>query len=105
MSLTRDAKSDFRLQTLYPWLARRMPRTAAGLSAGACRTSRALRALTVRTAGLARGLSTTGASGRLAVLFGQSGPGLVLAPGVVPNVRQPRVERHLQTGGSVQGTN
>ena len=86
-------------------LARRMPRATAGLAAGPCRTSRAPRALTARTAGLARGPSTTGASGRLAVLLRQSGPGLVLAPGVVANVRRPRVERHLQTGGSVQGTN
>ena len=72
----------------------------AGLAAGACRTSRSPRPL---TAGLARGPSTTGASGPVAtgasgpvaVLLGQSGPGLVLAPGVVPNVRRPREERHL----------
>ena len=90
-------------------LARHMPRTGAGLAAGACRTSKALRALTARTAGLARGPSTTGASGPVAtgasgpVFLGQSGPGLVLAPGVVPNVRPPREEQHLQPRGSVQG--
>ena len=47
-------------------LARHMPRTGAGLATGACRTSRAPRALTARTAGLARGPSTTGASGPVA---------------------------------------
>ena len=94
-------------------LARHRPRGGAGLAAGACRTSRVPRALTAHTAGLARGPSTTGASGpvatgasgRLAVLLGQSGPGLVLAPGVVPNIRRPRKERDLQMRGSVQGTN
>ena len=51
-------------------LARHMPRTGAGFAAGACRTSRAPRAFTARTAGLARGPSTTGASGPVAVLLG-----------------------------------
>ena len=51
------------------------------------------------------GLVATGASGRLGVLLGQSGQGLVLALGVVPNIRRPRGERDLQMWGSVQGTN
>ena len=84
-------------------LAQRMPGVV--LAAAPCRTSRAPRALTALTAGLARGPSTTGASGRLALLLGQSGPGLEPAPGVAPNVRRPRAERDLQTGRSVQGTN
>ena len=72
-----------------------------------CRASRAPRALTALTAGLARGPSTTGASGRLALLLRalHKGPGLESAPGVVPNVRRPRVERDLHTRRSVQGTN
>ena len=71
------------------------------------------RSLTAHTAGLARrpsttgacGLVATGAFGGLGVLLGQSGPGLVLALGVVPNIRRPRDERDLQMWGSVQGTN
>ena len=94
-------------------LARHMPRGGAGLAAGASRTSRAPRSLTAHTAGLAWrpsttgacGLVATGASGRLGVLLGQSGPGIVLALGVVPNIRRPRGERDLQMWGSVQGTN
>ena len=82
-----------------------MPRTGAGLAANPYRTSRAPPTLTAPAAGLARGPSTTAASERLAVLLWQSGPGLEPAPGVVPNVRRPRVERDLQTGRSVQGTN
>ena len=72
-----------------------------------CRASRAPRALTALTAGVARGPSTTGPSGRLALLPGllHTGPGLESASAVVPNVRQPHVERDLQTGRSVQGTN
>ena len=83
-----------------------MPRTGAGFALAPC-TSRPPRELTALTAGLARGPSTTGASGRLAVLLGllHTRLGLESAPGVVPNVRQPRVERVLQTGRSVQGTN
>ena len=41
-------------------------------------------------------------SGRLAVLLGQSGPRVVLALGVVPNIRRPREERDLQMWGSVK---
>ena len=89
------------------------PAGGAGLAAGACRTSIPPRALTAHTAGLARGPSTPGASrpvatgtcGPVAVLLGQSGPGLVPAPGVAPNVRRPRGEQHLQMRGCVQGTN
>ena len=94
-------------------LARHMPRGGAGLAAGACRTSMPPRALTARTAGLARGPSSPGASrpvatvacGPVAVLLGQSGPGPVLSPGVVPNVRRPGEKRQLQMRGCVQGTN
>ena len=86
-------------------LARHMPRGGAGLAAGACRTSRAPRALTARTAGLARGPSTTGASGPVATGAAGLVDVLVFAPGVVPNVRRPREERHLQMRGSVQGPN
>ena len=86
-------------------LARRMPRTGAGLAMASCRASGAPRTLTAPTAGLAWGPSTTGASGRLAVRLGVSGPGFELAPGAVPDVRRPRVERDLQTGRRVQGTN
>ena len=76
-------------------------------------TSRAPRALTMHIAGLARRPSTTGAYGpvvtgasmRLAVLLGHSGLGLVLALGVVPNIRRPRGEQDLQMWGSVQSTN
>ena len=39
------------------------------------------------------------------MLLGQSGPGLVLALGVVPNIRRPSGERDLQMWGGVQGTN
>ena len=46
-----------------------MPRIGAGLAVTPGRASRAPRALTALTAGLARGLSTTGASGRLALLL------------------------------------
>ena len=92
-------------------LARHMPRGGAGLAAS--RTSRAPQPLTAHTAGLARRLSTTGACGLVAtgafgglgVLLGRSGPRLVLALGVVPNIRRPRGERDLQMWGSVQGTN
>ena len=79
-------------------LARHNPGTGAGLAAVACQTSGAPRAFTARTAGLARGPSTTGASGPVAVLLGQSGPGLVLAPGVVPNVWRPRVDGTYRRG-------
>ena len=92
-------------------LARHMPRGGAGLAAS--RTSRALRSLTAHTAGLAWRPSTAGACGLVAtrafgglcVLLGQSGPGLVLALGVVPNIRRPSGERDLQMWGCVQGTN
>ena len=46
------------------------------------------------TAG-ACGLGATGAFGGLGVLLRQSGPGLVLALGVVPNIRRPSGERDL----------
>ena len=84
-----------------------MARTGAGLVVAPCSASRAPRALTVLTAGLARGPSTTGASGRLALLLGRlhTGPGRESAPAVVSNVRRARMERDLQTGRSVQGTN
>ena len=84
-----------------------MPRTVAGLAVAPCRASGAPRALTALNAGLARGPSTTAASGRLALLLGllHMGPGLESAPGMVPNVRRPRVEQDPQTGRSVQGTN
>ena len=68
--------------------------------------SRAHGGLTALTAGLARGLSTTGAAGRLALLLGHLHT-LVRCeppPGVVPDVRQTSVKRDLQTGRSVQGT-
>ena len=73
-------------------LARHMPPGGAGLAAS--RTSRALRPLTAHTASLAWcpstagacGLVATGTFGGLGVLLGQSGPGLVLALGVVPNI-------------------
>ena len=92
-------------------LARHMPRGSARLAAS--RTSRALRPLTAHTAGLAWrpstagacGLVATGAFGGLGVLLGQSGPGLVLALGVVPNIWRPSGERDLQMCGGVQGTN
>ena len=92
-------------------LARHMPPGGARLAAS--RTSRALRPLTTHTAGLAWrpstagacGLVATGAFGRLGVLLGQSGPGLVLALGVVPNIRRPSGERDLQKWGGVPGTN
>ena len=82
-------------------LARHMPLGGAGLPAS--RTSRALRPLTAHTAGLAWcpstagacGLVATGAFGGLGVLLRQSGPGLVLALGVVPNIRRPSGERDL----------
>ena len=82
-------------------LARHMPPGGAGLAAS--RTSRALRPLTAHTAGLAWcpstagacGLVATGAFGGLGVLLRQSGPGLVLALGVVPNIRRPSGERDL----------
>ena len=88
-----------------------MPRGGAGLAAS--RTSRAPRPLTAHTAGLAQRLSTTGTCqlvatgtfGELGVLLEQSGPGLVLALGVVPNIRRPSGERDLVMWGSVQGTN
>ena len=51
------------------------------------------------------GLVATGAFGGLGVLLGQSGPGLVLALGVVPNIRQASGERDLQMWGGVQATN
>ena len=92
-------------------LARHMPCGGAGLAAS--RTSRAPRPLTTHTAGLARrpssagacGLVATGAFGGLGVLLGQSGPGLALALGVVPNIRQPSGERDMQMWGGVQSTN
>ena len=82
-------------------LARHMPPGGAGLAAS--RTPRALRPLTAHTAGLAWcpstagacGLGATGAFGGLGVLLRQSGPGLVLALGVVPNIRRPSGERDL----------
>ena len=82
-------------------LARHMPPGGAGLAAS--RTSRALRPLTAHTAGLAWcpstagacGLVATGAFSGLGVLLGQSAPGLVLALGVVPNIRRPSGERDL----------
>ena len=88
-------------------LARHMPPGGAGLAAS--RTSRALRPLTAHTAGLAWcpstagacGLVATGAFGGLGVLLGQSGPGLVLALGVVPNIRRPSGERDLCRCGEV----
>ena len=62
--------------------------------------------LTTLTGGLARGLSTTGALGRLNVLAGHLHTMVRREPqpGVVPDLRGPRVERDLQTGRSVQGT-
>ena len=71
------------------------------------RASRAPRVLSALNAGLAWGPCTTVTSGRLPLLLGllHTGPGLESAPAVVPNVRRPRVERDLQTGRSVQGTN
>ena len=67
-------------------IARHMPRGGADLATGACRTSRAPRALAAHTAGLAQGPSTTGASGavatgasgRLAISWGNRGRGLYL---------------------------
>ena len=59
-------------------LARRMARTGACLAAGPCRTSRAPRALTAGTAGLAGGPSTTGASERSPCSSGNWGWGLYL---------------------------
>ena len=81
--------------------ARHMPPGGAGLAAS--RTSRALRPLTAHTAALAWcpstagacGLVATGAFGGLGVLLGKSGPGLVLALGVVPNIRRPSGEQDL----------
>ena len=85
----------------HHYLARHMPPGGACLAAS--RTPRALRPLTAHTAGLAWcpstagacGLVATGAFGGLGVLLGQSGPGLVLALGVVPNIRRPSGERDL----------
>ena len=84
-----------------------MPRTGAGLAVAPGRASRKPQALTALTAGLARGLSTTGASGRRALLLRRlhTGSGNESASVAVPNVRHPSVEQDLQTGRSVQGTN
>ena len=49
--------------------------------------------------------SPPGAFGGLGMLLGQSGPELVLALGVVPNIQRPSGERDLQMWGGVQGTN
>ena len=50
------------------------------------------------------GLVATGDFGGLGLLLGQSGPGLVLALGVVPNIWRPSGERDLQIWGGVPGT-
>ena len=91
-------------------LERHMPRGGVGLAACASRTSRAPRALTAHTTGLAWRPSTTGACGLVAtgafrglgVLLGQSGPGLVLALGWCRISGDHAVN---ETCISVQGTN
>ena len=84
-----------------------MPRTGVGLEVAPFSASQAPRGLTALTTGLARGPSTTIATGRLALLLGRlhKGPGRESAPGVVPNLRRPGVKRDLQTRRGVQGTN
>ena len=83
-----------------------MPRTGASLAVAPCNATQAPRGLTALTAGLARGPSTTGAAGRLALLLGRlhTGQGRKSPPGVVSNVRRLGVTRDLQTGRSVQAT-